>query len=501
MADEAVRRGAWAGLVAGLATAAAMYLAAALVGLRTLPEALQQPVLATMPGPVFGFLIDNLQHAGKVLEEAGLLVVMVLALSALGIAAGVVAQRRRLPRTGLLAGATGWLIVTLLLLPVAGDGFLGLRGGLTEPLGWAVVFAIYALVWEAVWSPPRASEASEPDLGRRRLVTALPAGLALGSLALVGVLKVPGWVRDVTSPPEAGLSGPVPEITPVANFYVVSKNFSDPVVSASDWSLRVAGLVDRTLRLDYAQLRGLPSTTQTATLECVSNDVGGNLLSTGSFTGVPLRDLLIMASPLSKATAVTFKARDGFTESATLKMVMDDPTILVAYNLGGSPLPDKHGFPARILIPGHYGMRGPKWLEEISLTDSDSGGYWEGQGWDHQAVVKTTARFDSPRADAFLPSAPLELAGVAFAGVRGVQAVEWSADGGRTWSAAELKPPLSPLTWTLWRSTWTPPREGAYALQVRARDGHGDLQTSQVAPSFPNGATGYHTIHVTISKQ
>jgi DMSO/TMAO reductase YedYZ molybdopterin-dependent catalytic subunit len=478
-----------------------MYLAAALVGLRTLPEALQQPVLATMPGPVFGFLIDNLQHAGKVLEEAGLLVVMVLALSALGIAAGVVAQRRRLPRTGLLAGATGWLVVTLLLLPVAGDGFLGLRGGLTEPLGWAVVFAIYALVWEAVWSPPRASEASEPDLGRRRLVTALPAGLALGSLALVGVLKVPGWVRDVTSPPEAGLSGPVPEITPVANFYVVSKNFSDPVVSASDWSLRVAGLVDRTLRLDYAQLRGLPSTTQTATLECVSNDVGGNLLSTGSFTGVPLRDLLIMASPLSKATAVTFKARDGFTESATLKMVMDDPTILVAYNLGGSPLPDKHGFPARILIPGHYGMRGPKWLEEISLTDSDSGGYWEGQGWDHQAVVKTTARFDSPRADAFLPSAPLELAGVAFAGVRGVQAVEWSADGGRTWSAAELKPPLSPLTWTLWRSTWTPPREGAYALQVRARDGHGDLQTSQVAPSFPNGATGYHTIHVTISKQ
>src|SRR5438105_6927420 len=155
MADEAVRRGAWAALVAGLVTAAAMYLAAALVGLRTLPEALQEPVLATMPGPVFGFLIDNLQHAGKVLEEAGLLVLMVLALSALGIAAGVVAERRRLPRTGLLAGAAGWLVVTLLLLPVAGDGFLGLRGGLTEPLGWAALFTIYALVWEAIWSPRR----------------------------------------------------------------------------------------------------------------------------------------------------------------------------------------------------------------------------------------------------------------------------------------------------------------------------------------------------------
>src|ERR1700736_2270416 len=145
MAGEGVRRGAWAGLVAGLVTAAAMYLAAALIGLRTLPEALQQPLLAIMPGPVFGFLIDNLQHAGKVIEEAGLLVVMVLALAALGVAAGVVAERRRLPRTGLLAGAAGWLIVTLLLLPLTGDGFLGLRGGLTAPLGWAVVFAIYAL--------------------------------------------------------------------------------------------------------------------------------------------------------------------------------------------------------------------------------------------------------------------------------------------------------------------------------------------------------------------
>jgi DMSO/TMAO reductase YedYZ molybdopterin-dependent catalytic subunit len=498
MAGEGVRRGAWAGLVAGLVTAAAMYLAAALIGLRTLPEALQQPVLAIMPGPVFGFLIDNLQHAGKVVEEAGLLVVMVLALAALGVAAGVVAQRRRLPRTGLLAGAAGWLIVTLLLLPLTGDGFLGLRGGLTAPLGWAVVFAIYALVWESVWSsaPPR-----EPDLGRRRLVTALPVGLALGSLALLGVLKVPAWIRDVASPPEAGLSGPVPEITPVANFYVVSKNFSDPVVPASGWSLRVGGLVERPLRMDYSQLRQLPSTTETATLECVSNDVGGNLMSTGSFTGVPLRDLLVMASPLSKATAVTFKARDGFTESATLRMVMDDPTILVAYNLAGHPLTDKHGFPARILIPGHYGMRGPKWLEEINLTDSDSGGYWEGQGWDHQALVKTTARFDSPRADAFLPSGPLELAGVAFAGVRGVQAVEWTADGGKTWSVADLKSPLSPLTWTLWRASWTPPHEGAYTLQVRARDGHGDWQTSQIAPSFPNGATGYHTIQVTISKQ
>ena len=320
-----------------------MYLAASLIGLRTLPEALQQPVLALMPGPLFGFLIDNLQHAGKVIEEAGLLLVMIIALAALGIATGVLGERRRLPRTGLVAAAAAWLTVDLLLLPLSGEGFLGLRGGLTQPLGWAIIFAIYGLIWEWVWS---SGPAPEPDLGRRRLITALPAGLALGSLTLLGILKVPAWIRDIASPPEAGLSGPVPEITPVANFYVVSKNFGDPQVSASGWSLRVGGLVERSLRLGYSQLLALPATTETATLECISNDVGGNLMSTGSFTGVPLRDLLVMAGPQARATAVSFKARDGYTESASLKVVMDDPTILVAYDLGGHPLPDKHGFPA-----------------------------------------------------------------------------------------------------------------------------------------------------------
>ena len=138
MRDEGLRRGAWAGLVAGLAVAALMYVASGLIGLRTLPEALQPPLLAAMPGPLFGFLIDRLQHAGKVLEEAGLLVAMIVALTALGALAGLLAERRGLPRPGLVAGAAAWLVVNLLLLPLAGDGLLGLRAGLTQPLGWAI---------------------------------------------------------------------------------------------------------------------------------------------------------------------------------------------------------------------------------------------------------------------------------------------------------------------------------------------------------------------------
>jgi DMSO/TMAO reductase YedYZ molybdopterin-dependent catalytic subunit len=497
MRDQALRRGAWAGLVAGLAAAALMYLASGLIGLRTLPEALQPPLLAAMPGPLFGFLIDRLQHAGKVLEEAGLLVAMVVALTALGALSGLLAERRRLPRPGLLAAAAAWLVVTLVLLPLAGDGLLGLRKGLTQPLGWAIVFAVYAMLWETVWS---AAPAPEPDLGRRRMLTALPVGVALGSLGLLGFLKVPGWVRDVASPPEAGLSGRVPEITPVANFYVVSKNFNDPVIPASGWSLRVTGLVQRTLRFDYGQMQALPAVTQAVTMECVSNEVGGPLMSTGRFTGIPIRDLVTMAGAQARATALTFKARDGFTETAGLKLIMDDPTILVAYRLEGQPLPDKHGFPARVLIPGHYGMRAPKWLDEIELTDSESGGYWEGQGWDHQAAVKTTSRIDTPQDGALVGPGPLTLAGVAFAGNRGIQAVEWSADGGRSWAAAEMSPPLSPLTWVLWQVSWSPSREGAYSVMVRARDGRGDLQSAERAASYPSGASGYHAVHVNVHR-
>lgn len=497
MSGKGGMRGARAGAVAGLGAVAAMYAAGLLTGVRSLPELLQAPILAVLPGPLFGFLIDTLQHAGKVIEEAGLIAAMVLVLAGLGAAAGLLSNRRSVPRAGLLAGAVGWLLVTLVLLPLVGEGALGLRRGLAEPVVWAIVFTVYALLWDALWS--RRQDAPF-DAGRRRVVALLPAGVVLGSLAIVGYVRAPGWVRDVLAPPEAGLVGPVPEITPVANFYVVSKNFADPVVDTSGWALRVTGQVERPLRLDHRALQALPSTTEIVTLACVSNNVGGDLMSTSSFTGVPLRDLIAMAGPRPAAMAAVMKARDGYTETVGLKLVIETPEILVAYALGGRPLPDKHGFPARIVIPGHYGMRGPKWLDEVELTTSESGGYWEAQGWDHRAVVKTTARFDVPRDGAIVRAGAVQLAGVAFAGVRGVQAVEWSADGGRTWASAEVQPAPSPLAWSLWRATWMPRGEGAHTLQLRARDGKGEWQTPQVAPSFPSGASGYHTIQVSVGR-
>jgi len=491
----AIRGFIW-GALAGLALVALMYLAGSFLGLRPLPQALSGPVLAIMPGFVFGFLIDTLQHAGKVVEEFGLIVAMVVGLGVLGAAWAVASGRWRLAQSALVFAGIGWLVVTALLLPISGVGFLGLNDGPTTPLVWGLLFAIYGVILQ-MGSAGLLPDQADP--GRRRTLGAVPLAIGAVSLGVLALRLVPDWYRAIFNPPEAGLSGASPEVTPVANFYVVSKNFSDPVVDAQGWSLSVGGAVDKPMKLSLADLRALPSSTEYVTMECISNNVGGELMSTGSFKGVRLKDLLAMASPRVNGTWAAFKASDGYAESLPMSLIRGAPELLVAYDLDGAPLPAAHGFPARILLPGHYGMKGPKWLDSIELVDHESGGYWEAQGWDHNAVVKTTARFDVPRDGAIIKLGAISLSGVAFAGTRGINKVEYSTDG-RSWSPADFKPPLSPLTWVLWSAAWTPGKEGAYRLRVRATDSSGATQDAKSTASYPTGASGYHTIEINVAK-
>ena len=471
-----------------------MYYAGVFLGLRPLPELLNGPFLALMPGFVFGFLIDTLQHAGKVLEELGLIIAMVLALGVLGAATAVAARRWPSPYLPFAFAAVGWLVVCAVLLPVAGVGFLGLNDGPATPLIWAALFAFYAVVLQYGGQPPPAL-----NLERRRLLTAVPISIAAVSVGGLALRLLPDWYKAIFRPPESGVRGIVPNITPVHNFYVVSKNFSDPTVDGQAWRLHVGGLVDKPMTLSLADLQALTATEEYVTLECISNNVGGDLMSTGLFRGVPLRDLVTSASPQAAATWVTFKARDGYAESLRLDLVQSSPEILVAYDLNGEPLPMSHGFPARVLIPGHYGMKGPKWLDGIELATQELKGYWEGQGWDHNAVVKTTSRFDVPRDGDIIRMGPIEVGGVAFAGKRGIAKVEYTTNDS-TWTEVPFEAPLSPLTWVRWSTVWTPASEGAYRLRVRATDGTGKVQDSSGAASFPDGASGYHTIQVSVSK-
>jgi DMSO/TMAO reductase YedYZ molybdopterin-dependent catalytic subunit len=495
---KAALRGFGWGALAGLVLVTLMYLADPL-GLRPLPQLLNQPLLAIMPGVVFGYLIDNLQHAGKVVEEIGLIIAMIIGLGVLGAAWGWTSLRWHSQRSALLFAAGGWAFVMVVLLPISGTGLLGLVDGVTTPLIWAVLFVVYSVVLQL--GADSAGPATAPDLGRRQLLGVLPVTIGLASLGILGLRLVPGWVKAVVNPPEAGLHGISPEVTPVENFYIVSKNISgDPTVDGQSWSLAVGGLVDRPMKLSASDLRALPNVTEFVTLECISNNVGGPQMSTGSFTGVRLRDLLDKAGPQAGGTWAAFKASDGYAESIPMSLIQGAPEILVAYELNGAPLPKGHGFPARILIPGHYGMKGPKWLDSITVVDHESGGFWEAQGWDHNAVVKTTARFDVPSEGDIVKLGPVLLAGVAFAGTRGVSRVEYSTDGGRSWNEASFKAPLSPLTWVLWQAEWTPGTEGAYSLEVRATDSAGDLQSARVAASYPSGSSGYHTVRIAISK-
>src|SRR2546421_1198589 len=485
---EAALHGFGWGVVAGLAVVGLMYYAGTFLGLRPLPQLLNEPLLSVMPGLVFGFLIDKLQHAGKVVEEAGLIVLMLAVLGMLGAASSVASLRWTSRQLPFAFAGIGWLLVVGVLLPLGGLGFLGLNDGVPTPLIWASLFAIYAVVLQFGEQP-----APGLDPGRRRVLTAVPIAIGAVSLGALGVRLVPDWYKAIFQAPESGIRGISPAVTPIQNFYVVSKNFGDPVVDGHTWQLRVGGLVDRSLDLSLNQLRALPSIEEYVTLACISNNVGGDLMSTGYFRGVRLRDLLAMASPQSQGTWVAFRARDGYTESLPMSLVQGAPEVLVAYDLGGAPLPMNHGFPARVLIPGHYGMKGPKWLDSIDVVNQEARGYWEQQGWDHNAVAKTTARFDLPRDSEILRLGPMEIGGVAFAGTRGIGKVEYSTDGGSSWNVAPFDPPLSPLTWVLWRATWTPAQEGGYPVGGGGADGAGGTPGRRRPPRQPRGGSRPYT--------
>src|SRR5207302_1847025 len=231
------------GCVGGAALIALMYWSGPIIGLRPLPQLLNEPILSLMPGFVFGFLIDTLQHAGKVVEEFGLIVAMVVALGLLGAASAVANLRWTSTWVPFAFAAIGWIVVVGILLPVAGVGMLGLNDGPATPLTWAALFVIYAVVLQF-----GGTGQSAVDLGRRRLLGAVPVGIAAVSIGGLALRLFPDWYQAIFNPPESGLRGISPRITPVGNFYVVSKNlFVDPTVDGQSWRLHIGGLVDTTL--------------------------------------------------------------------------------------------------------------------------------------------------------------------------------------------------------------------------------------------------------------
>ncbi len=293
------------------------------------------------------------------------------------------------------------------------------------------------------------------------------------------------------------VAGQTPEVTSAANFYYVSKNFiNDPQLNAATWQLRIGGMVDHPYTLSYAELQALPATERYHTLECISNEIGGDLMSNALFRGTKLADLLNRAGIQPGATNLIFKAADGYSDSLHLAQALD-PRALVVYHINGEPLPQPHGFPARLLIPNLYGMKNGKWLTDLELGSGTYTGYWEERGWTREAVVKIMSRIDTPHDGQGLSPRPTSIAGVAFAGERGISEVQVSVDAGQTWQAANLRRPLGALTWTLWELPWTP-KPGRYIITCRSVDLQGNVQQPDEAPPLPDGASGYHVVTVVV---
>ncbi len=287
-------------------------------------------------------------------------------------------------------------------------------------------------------------------------------------------------------------------IIPADNFYVVSKNVLDPQVALSRWELQVQGLVGRARSWSYEQVKALPSETRAVTLECIANGPGGHLMGNAEWTGVLLKTVLDEAGGAqSNAKYVTFTSVDGYQYNQSLANLMEARALL-AWDMNGEPLPERHGYPLRLIMPGRYGEQSVKWLTNIEVVEQPyNGGLYQSQGWS-SAPVETTSRIDQPGIRSKIPLGPVQMVGVAFAGIRGIQKVEVSTDDGQTWNTATLTPPLSDQSWVLWNWTWTPAARGAYMLVVRATDGTGTLQTETPRSTVPNGGTGYQHLPVQI---
>ncbi|MDA4128917.1 MAG: sulfite oxidase [Thaumarchaeota archaeon] len=294
-------------------------------------------------------------------------------------------------------------------------------------------------------------------------------------------------------------------VTPNSKFYRVDVNVIPPTVDSTTWTLKLHGLVTNPMSLTYDQLTALPSVQEYATLQCVSNQVGGDLMSTALWKGISLRDLLTRAGVQPDAGYVVFRCYDGYDVGIPLDRAMMPGSIL-AYQMNGENLPVEHGFPLRAIVPGLYGMMNAKWITEIEVVGGVYEGFWQRRGWTNIAKYQTAAILLSP-GDSLLrdkfpvapsftngPDGSTPIVGVAFAGDRGISKVEVSTDSGTSWQNASLVDPLSNYTWVFWKLEWNPPAAGSYKIMVRATDGQGKVQVSTMTDPFPNGATGYHVV-------
>jgi DMSO/TMAO reductase YedYZ molybdopterin-dependent catalytic subunit len=452
------------------------------------PYALAEWVVRKSPGPLATYAIDHLGH--RALPSIGYMIV------AATLVLGFVLGRRSPWRLAAIA-----LIFTVAAARL--DPLPGSAGGTAAS---AIVAALTVLAAATAFSPARRPDTEdEVNWGRRRFLAGTSLGLIVigvggADLVRTGAQATPTDAVRADQPAVIPIDptfmdvpGNSPRVTSRGDHYVVDIDIEDPSIGAAGWRLAVNGVVQTPQSFSLLDLQGMKTGEQLYTVTCISNNVGGDLVSNSRWTGVLLDDLLDRAAPLSSAVTLLAHSADGYEEGIPLSEIRNHGA-LVVFGMNGQLLPRAHGYPARLLFPNHYGMRSVKWLTGLKLLDHDQTGYWAQRGWDREAVIRTESRFDVPRDGDTLRS-PIVCAGIAWAGTRDIESVEVSTDGGATWQQAQLEDSLGPRSWQRWQTTIDLP-PGSYTLGVRSTDGSGMQEDKTVRPPHPSGASGYHLITI-----
>jgi DMSO/TMAO reductase YedYZ molybdopterin-dependent catalytic subunit len=463
-------------------------------------NAVGSAVIDLTPGPVKEWAISTFGTADKLFLSIAMLAVI----AALAAAAGWRETRQRPIGSALIA-----------LAGVAGCAAILSRpgGGLLDVIPTVVGTACGIAVLRVLTTKSIAiQDDSAPDRSRRLSLAAFGV-LAVGVLGGVvgGILSrrlhsVSGERNSAAVPNAITTAPPAPPdvqpkgvalpsfITSNADFYRIDTALLAPQVRRNEWRLRIHGMVDRELTYSLNDLAALEVVEKVVTLTCVSNPVGGNLISNAVWRGYRVRDLLARAGIHRDADMLLSTSVDGFTAGTPVEALTDSRDSLLAIAMNGEPLPVEHGYPARLVVPGLYGyVSATKWVTDLELTRFDRAqAYWSRLGWSARGPIKTESRIDVPRSGQRVPVGPVTFGGVAWAQNRGVRAVEVRIDEG-PWQQAELGANYSNDTWRLWSYRWMA-TSGSHTMSVRATDNTGAVQTSEQAPVMPDGATGWHTV-------
>ncbi|MGV9800760.1 molybdopterin-dependent oxidoreductase [Mycobacterium sp. NPDC003449] len=469
-------------------------------------------VIDLTPGPVKEWAITMFGTADK-------LVLTLLVLAVIAVIAAVAApwETRSRP-VGSIAIGLGGVLGCVAVLSRPGASW------------WAVVptviGALCGIAVLRVLASGRLRDAPDADDGvdRGRRLSLVAFGLLAGG-AVTGVAgvvlsrlssSIAGDRNAFALPPVDVPAAPVPPavepagvalpsfITPSADFYRIDTALTVPQLSRENWQLRIHGMSDREIIYRFDDLDRFEVVEKVVTLTCVSNVVGGDLISNATWTGYRVRDLLAAAGVAPDADMVLSTSIDGFTAGTPVQALTDDRDSLLAIGMNGQPLPAEHGYPARLVVPGLYGyVSATKWVTDLELTRFDRAeAYWTKLGWSAHGPIKTQSRVDVPRAGQQVARGPVRFGGVAWAQNRGVRAVEVKIDGPDrpgTWTPAQLGAAYSGDTWRLWSADWTAADTGRHTITVRATDDTGAVQTDQLADPVPDGASGWHSVTFTVS--